>query len=217
MRNIRKIFAVWLSALLLLLSGCLPEADPVTQAPVHNFTEAETESSAPVPASSVSFTEEDVPASTVSEETQPAAEQTAAPSKQETEQQTEKQTEKQTEEALSVKEDGKYTSLEEVALYIHLFGHLPSNYLTKNEAEALGWVAREGNLWKVAPGAAIGGNRFGNYEGRLPDKNGRKWYECDVNYEGGFRGEERVLYSNDGLVYYTSDHYNTFTLLYGEE
>ena len=92
--------------------------------------------------------------------------------------------------------------------------HLPTNYLTKNEAEALGWNNKEGNLWDVADGYCIGGNKFGNYEGRLPEKSGRTWHECDVNYQGGYRGSDRLLYSTDGLIYYTEDHYNTFTQLY---
>lgn len=114
----------------------------------------------------------------------------------------------------SVTEDGTYTSPEQVALYIHLYGHLPSNYITKKEAEAAGWDSSKGNLWEVADGMSIGGSRFGNYEGVLPDKEGRRWYECDVNYEGGYRGAERLLYSSDGLIYYTGDHYKTFEQLY---
>ncbi|MGN0294809.1 MAG: ribonuclease domain-containing protein [Lachnospiraceae bacterium] len=114
----------------------------------------------------------------------------------------------------SVTEDGIYTSPEQVALYIHLYGHLPSNYITKKEAEAAGWDSSKGNLWEVADGMSIGGSRFGNYEGALPDQEGRRWYECDVNYEGGYRGAERLLYSSDGLIYYTGDHYKTFEQIY---
>ena len=124
-----------------------------------------------------------------------------------------KETEGQTEEQ-TVTEDGTYTSKEEVALYIHLYGHLPDNYITKQEAEDLGWDNREGNLDEVAPGKSIGGNRFGNYEGLLPEKNGRKYWECDIDFDGGYRGSKRIIYSNDGLVYYTEDHYKTFEKLY---
>lgn len=113
-------------------------------------------------------------------------------------------------------EDGSYTSKEDVALYLHLYGRLPDNFITKKEAEAAGWVSSEGNLWKVAPGMSIGGSRFGNYEGALPEKDGRTWYECDINFDGGFRGAERIIYSNDGLIYYTGDHYKTFEELYGD-
>ncbi|MCF0146682.1 MAG: ribonuclease [Eubacterium sp.] len=116
-----------------------------------------------------------------------------------------------------IKEDGEYSSKEEVASYIHKFGKLPSNYITKDEAKALGWNSKEGNLWDVAPGKSIGGDYFGNREGLLPEKEGRDYYECDVNYKGGYRSSERIIYSNDGLIYYTEDHYETFELLYGEE
>ena len=112
---------------------------------------------------------------------------------------------------LTVTEDGVYTSPEEVALYIHTYGHLPDNFITKNEARDLGWDASRGNLQDVAPGKSIGGDRFGNYEGLLPKGN---YKECDVNYSGGFRGAERLIYGTDGSVYYTNDHYQTFTQLY---
>ncbi len=107
-----------------------------------------------------------------------------------------------------------YYTLEEVALYLYAFAELPPNYITKNEAMALGWDSRKGNLWDVAPGACIGGDRFGNYEGLLPKQRGRQYYECDVDYEGGYRDQYRVIFSNDGLIYYTEDHYESFTLLF---
>lgn len=113
--------------------------------------------------------------------------------------------------------DGSYTSKEEVALYLYLYKCLPKNFITKNEAKKLGWESKEGNLGEVAPGMSIGGDKFGNYEGQLPKKDGRKYYECDINTDGGYRGEERIVFSNDGLIYYTGNHYKTFELLYGEE
>lgn len=113
-----------------------------------------------------------------------------------------------------VVEDGSYTSMEEVSEYIHEFGHLPDNYITKNEAKKLGWVASEGNLTVVAPGKSIGGDKFGNREGLLPKKKGRTYYECDIDYTGGERNAKRLIYSNDGLIYYTEDHYNSFEQLY---
>ena len=114
-------------------------------------------------------------------------------------------------------EDGTYTSKEEVAEYIHTYGHLPSNFITKRSAKELGWVSSEGNLWDVAPGMSIGGDYFGNYEGILPESNDRDYYECDIDFDGSYRGAKRIVYSNDGLIYYTEDHYETFELLYGEE
>lgn len=114
-------------------------------------------------------------------------------------------------------ENGSYTSKEDVAAYLHTYGKLPKNFITKKEAKKLGWVSQEGNLDEVAPGMSIGGDYFGNYEGSLPEKDDRDYYECDINFDGGHRGAERIVYSNDGLIYYTGDHYETFELLYGEE
>ena len=110
-----------------------------------------------------------------------------------------------------VTRSGWYDSMEEVAVYIAAYHALPGNFITKNQAAALGWSSSAGNLWKVARGKSIGGDRFGNYEGQLPDRKGRTWKECDVNYAGGYRGGERLLYSSDWLIYYTGDHYSTFT------
>ena len=112
-------------------------------------------------------------------------------------------------------EHGSYDSKEDVALYIHLYGRLPDNYITKKEAEALGWSG--GSVEKYAPGKCIGGSRFGNYEGLLPDAPGRSWTECDIDTLGQkSRGAKRIVFSNDGLIYYTGDHYESFELLYGE-
>ena len=111
--------------------------------------------------------------------------------------------------------DGVYTSKEDVALYIHTYGKLPSNFITKDEAEALGWTS--GGLDKYAKGKCIGGDHFGNFEKRLPTKKGRSYTECDIDTLGkSSRGEKRIVFSNDGLIYYTEDHYETFELLYGE-
>lgn len=113
----------------------------------------------------------------------------------------------------SVTEDGEYTSKEEVAEYIHLYGHLPDNFITKKEAKALGWEGGD-SLGRLAPGKSIGGDRFGNYEGQLPDKKGRKYTECDIDYKGKKRNAKRIIFSNDGLIFYTEDHYKTFEQLY---
>ena len=109
-----------------------------------------------------------------------------------------------------VEEDGWYDSMEEVAVYLATYDALPENYLTKKEAQALGWSSSQGNLWDVADGMSIGGDRFGNYEGLLPDAKGRSWTECDIDFDGGYRGAERIIFSNDGLIYYTQDHYASF-------
>lgn len=124
---------------------------------------------------------------------------------------------KETLPGLKVDRNGTYTDKEHVAAYLHEFGCLPSNYITKKEAEDLGWVSSKGNLNKVASGKSIGGDRFGNYEKQLPVKKGRQYYECDIDYKKGSRNAKRIIYSNDGLIYYTEDHYESFTLLFGEE
>ena len=103
------------------------------------------------------------------------------------------------------------TAPQDIADYIFAHGTLPDNFLTKNEARQLGWDSSKNCVSDVAPGYSIGGDKFGNYEGLLPDASGRKWYEADANYTAGPRGAERILYSSDGLVYYTNDHYQTFT------
>lgn len=106
------------------------------------------------------------------------------------------------------------TAPQDIADYIFAHGTLPDNFLTKNEARQLGWDSSKNYVSNVAPGYSIGGDKFGNYEGLLPDASGRKWYEADANYTVGPRGAERILYSSDGLVYYTNDHYQTFTEMY---
>lgn len=121
-------------------------------------------------------------------------------------------TEVETDQSLAIDYEGEYLELDDVALYLVTYEELPSNYLRKSEAYDLGWEPDEGNLWDIAYGAAIGGDRFGNREGLLPDEPGRDWYEADVNYEGGYRGAERLVYSDDGLIYYTDDHYESFEL-----
>lgn len=112
--------------------------------------------------------------------------------------------------------DGWYHSAEDVALYLVTYGELPSNFITKKEARELGWEG--GSVQKYLEGAAIGGDKFGNREGILPKAGGRQYYECDIDTDGkNSRGAKRIVFSNDGLIYYTEDHYESFILLYGEE
>jgi len=110
-----------------------------------------------------------------------------------------------------IAEDGSYTSKDDVALYIHTYGKLPSNFITKNDAKKLGWTG--GGLDEFAEGKCIGGDTFGNYEGKLPD--GKKYKECDIDTLGSdSRGAKRIVYSDDGSVYYTDDHYENFEQVY---
>lgn len=115
-----------------------------------------------------------------------------------------------------IDKDGVYTTKDDVALYIYTYGELPKNFITKKEAQKLGWEG--GSLEPYAPGCCIGGSYFGNYEGSLPTAPGREYTECDIDTLGKkSRGAKRIVFSNDGLIYYTGDHYKTFELLYGEE
>ena len=192
-----------LALMLGLLSGCgLVSPASYPEAPVQNveFTlvedtptpEAPAEAPAPAPA---------LPGETAlpEESPEPAASAPEEPPAQEP----------------SLDEDGTYTTKEDLALYLHLYGHLPSNFVTKKEARAAGWTG--GSVEAFFPGMCIGGDYYGDYEGNLPKAKGRSWHECDVNTLGRRgRGAERIVWSNDGLIYYTGDHYETWELLYGE-
>lgn len=119
------------------------------------------------------------------------------------------------EQSAALAEDGSYTTKEDVSLYLHTYDKLSGNFLTKKEARALGWTG--GGLDDYAEGKCIGGDTFGNYEGLLPEKRGRTYTECDIDtLHKQSRGAKRIVYSNDGLIYYTGDHYESFVLLYGE-
>lgn len=109
-----------------------------------------------------------------------------------------------------ISESGEYTSKDDVALYIHIYNKLPDNFISKKDAQALGWTG--GSLEPYAPGKSIGGDRFGNYEGILPDG---KYRECDIDTKGRkSRGSKRIVFDDKGNIYYTDDHYESFTQLY---
>lgn len=145
---------------------------------------------------------------------QPVVTDPEDPTQKPTEAPTEPPTEAPTEPPID--EKGWYYTKEDVALYLYTYGHLPSNFITKSEAQKLGWSG--GSVERYKEGAAIGGDRFGNREGVLPKASGRQYYECDIDTNGkSSRGAKRIVFSNDGLIYYTDDHYESFTLLYGGE
>ena len=214
-KHLKRLLPLLL-ALMLMLSGCsqetvnqidsvLNDAAPVVEAILDGLDESapepEQQPEAPpaeAPAAPEAPAETAEPEATLSPE---------APSPEEVPAQPE----------ATVSEDGEYTSKEEVAEYLYLYGHLPDNFITKNEAKSLGWESSKGNLGQVAPGKSIGGDYFGNYEGILPKAKGREYHECDIDSTGGYRGAKRIVFSNDGLIYYTEDHYEHFELLYGEE
>ena len=190
--KLKKILPVVL--LLLLVWFFLPDTGNSATAPVPTASPLQTVSPAQTPKPTAAPTPAQTKAPT------PAPTKAPAP------------TEAPADEA-PLDEDGSYTTKEDVALYIHTYGHLPPNFMTKKEAEAAGWSG--GALDRVVPGMCIGGDRFGNYEGLLPKAKGRQWTECDINTLGAkSRGPERIVFSNDGLIYYTPDHYESFELLY---
>ena len=211
---IKRIFAfllalVWalalsaceaLEAAATFAAGTQPPATATEGAAPPETQSLETEES---PAATEALPPETEEPSAPSETLSPATEEPSAPSETPT-------------PAPAVSEDGWYNSKEDVALYLHLYGHLPGNYVTKAEAEALGWTG--GSVEPYAgEGTAIGGSRFGNYEGLLPKAKGRTYTECDIGTVGkSSRGAKRLVFSNDGLIYYTRDHYESFELLYGE-
>ncbi|MCU6376503.1 ribonuclease domain-containing protein [Morganella morganii] len=102
------------------------------------------------------------------------------------------------------------TAQARVVSYVQQHQRLPDYYVTKKAARNAGWQPSKGNLCEVMPGKAIGGDRFGNREKGLPDAPSRQWFEADINYNCGHRGSDRLLYSNDGLIYVTTDHYRSF-------
>lgn len=117
--------------------------------------------------------------------------------------------------AADADEQAAYTTKEDVSAYLAAYGRLPENFISKEEARALGWSG--GGLDDYAYGMCIGGDRFGNYEGLLPESSGRVYTECDIDtLHQNARGAKRIVFSSDGLIYYTDDHYESFTLLYGE-
>lgn len=205
-----------LTALLLLVSllGCTGLNEPV------RTPKPQSEIDAPVftlePAAAPTPEPTELPTSEPAKP-EPAAIPTPAPTEPATPEPTELPTPEPTDTPCPVSEDGEYWSKDSVALYIHLFGHLPKNYVTKSKAKSLGWPGY-GSVDPYAPGCSIGGDYYGNYEGLLPSKKGRKYTECDIDTHGKTsRGARRIVFSNDGLIYYTDDHYESFTLLYGEE
>ena len=116
----------------------------------------------------------------------------------------------------SIERDGTYDQKDDVRDYLVEYGKLPSNYITKNEARDLGWNG--GSVEQYAPGKCIGGDRFGNYEKKLPKNDDRDYYhECDIDTMGkDSRGAKRIIYSKDGDIYYTEDHYESFEKIDGE-
>jgi hypothetical protein len=198
MKSIKFKILTLILAMLVIISGCVPQ---------NNSIEKE---------NNPSIIEDtgDVGGNDIQSPVNNSIEDTGKEDRQEQEDQQDRQEPQDKQTEVLIDENGTYTDPYLVAEYIHKYNKLPSNYITKYEARELGWESDKGNLWEVTDEMSIGGDKFGNREGLLPKKDGRIYYECDVNYKGGYRGSERIVYSNDGLIFYTNDHYESFTQLY---
>lgn len=203
-----KITALILGLILaisLALAGCgrNPIEPETSAAPETTTTQATTEETSTETKETATET---TPEETTTEETTPEETTTEeTTTEKQTSKETKETTKKQTSQDL-IDEDEAYYDVESVVLYLDKFGHLPDNFITKDEAEDLGWSG--GSVDKYQKGAAIGGDYFGNYEGILPKNT--KYHEADIDTYKAKRGSKRLIYSKDGRYYYTEDHYESF-------
>ena len=116
----------------------------------------------------------------------------------------------------AVQESGKYTTRDSVAAYLCKFDKLPTNYVTQNEGKSL-YESKTGKTfekWNFNPwttiGVMIGGDKFANNEGLLPKGT---YHEADIDYSAKNRGTKRLVYQSDCVIYYTADHYESFSKL----
>ena len=200
MKTPKKLLLPLLLGLTLLLSGCdTPDDAPLVTLPV---APADSSSSSAVSAPDISEPDRSVP--------DISAPDMSLPDESDTEHS------EYTETSSVPDPEGYYYDLENVVLYLDAYEELPPNYITKSEARDLGWQG--GSVERYMDGAAIGGDRFGNREGLLPKASGRTYTECDLNTDGASsRGAERLIFSNDGLYFYTEDHYESFTEVWVED
>jgi hypothetical protein len=189
MNRLRRLLLLCLLPFVLLVSACTKKPADPTPAPT------------PVPTAEPTPTPKPTPTPTPTPKPTPTPTPTAEPTPD-------------PEPVLD--EDGIYDSKDDVALYLYTYHHLPSNFMTKKEARKQGWEG--GALNQTIPGMCIGGDTFGNNEGLLPKKRGRTYQECDIGtLKAKSRGAKRIIWSNDWNIYYTDDHYDSFTLLYGDD
>ena len=227
----KLVNAVFLAAGLLSLTGCTPQQNP--EPPAYSIVIEDVTAAPETTAQTVPETMQQTAEITVTAAAETSVPTTAPTSAAQTAASTQKtKSAKQTTASsylltqpltgtsavtttAKLNPDGSYTTKEDVSLYIYTYKKLPKNFITKKDAQARGWNG--GSLEPYAKGCSIGGSVFGNYEGLLPKKKGRTYYECDIDTRGkSSRGAKRIVYSDDGLIYYTGDHYQTFELLYGE-
>ena len=203
----KRILALLLALTLLVLGGCtvrdMVQVVGVSTTTLQELADAALSDETEAPESGDQFVTAESPAESPAETPAEAPQDEAAPA------------DEVSETTDTVGEHTYYYDVDHVVLYLDTYGHLPENYITKDEAHALGWEG--GSVEVYQEGAAIGGDRFGNREGLLPNAHGRTWYECDIDYQGGYRGKERLVFSDDGLIYYSDDHYASFEAVRGNE
>ncbi len=192
-------------------AAAVPDSQPSSAAPTTQPTTAPT--AAPTTSPTAAPTTQPITSPTTVPTTAPTTQPTTQPTTVPTTAPTQAPTQAtQPEDILDP--DGDYYSKEDVALYIHLYGRLPGNFITKTQLKN---QFNNSSKNAMGQGYRIGGDVFYNREGLLPSKSGRTYTECDIASPGTTsRGSKRIVFSNDGLIYYTSDHYESFTLLYGE-
>lgn len=198
---------------LLLLAGCgKTDVEPLQQAPADSIVEFAVQDAPSGAATDMESSPGAAPAAEIPPGEEPGAEISPGFGDDRIAEEAEDPGEEEAPAETSLPDEhGTYTSKEDVALYLHTYGHLPENFMTKKQAQKLGWQGR--SLEDYAPGMCIGGDYFGNYEGLLPKD--KKYRECDIDTLGRKkRGAKRIIYSDDGDIYYTDDHYETFERLY---
>lgn len=195
--NRKRILSLWLVLLLLAMTACGKS---------QNIQETVQESKA-----NVQIVESTMPESAKVEETEPEDQNHS--DAQDNESETQVSEIEDSQEAINNNlpvQGNYYYDVVNVVLYLEIYDELPPNYMTKSEAQALGWEG--GSVEKYKEGAAIGGDYFGNREELLPTAEGRSYTECDIDTHGySSRGSRRLVFSNDGLYFYTSDHYESFS------
>lgn len=208
----KSLRGILLFLLLLIMTACSGNVDVAPgDSQEYGYSVSETPQESSENPQDNHSTSEDLYASKNSDEYEHSASETPYESESEDQEQTTK-IEEPGEDVVkdNIPEYGEYYyDLKNVVLYLEIYDELPPNYITKSQAQELGWEG--GSVEKYKEGAAIGGDTFGNREGLLPKAAGRSYTECDIDTNGySSRGSRRLVFSNDGLYFYTADHYESF-------
>lgn len=99
--------------------------------------------------------------------------------------------------------------------YLIEYGQLPNNFITKGSQET--WMVRR-QFRTLRPRQMYWRRLFWQLRKSSPVVSGRTYHECDIDtLNAKSRGAKRIIYSDDGQIYYTDNHYKSFTLLYGDD